>query len=101
MSPALWPDRHYHSDRVTDAASTSRTGGIRAISVRLAGREIVAIRDHFGGRNCIGPSAPAELAPECTPGRLDVPLDDSTVPMAASTVQGRPGQVAAADSWTR
>ena len=52
----------------------------------------------MAGSNCIGPSAPAPLAPEWTPGRSEVPLADSTVPMAASTVQGRPGQVAAA-SW--
>ena len=50
----------------------------------------------MAGSNCIGPSAPAELAPECTPGRFEVPLPDSTVPMAASTVHGSPGQVAAA-----
>jgi hypothetical protein len=39
------------------------------------------------------------LAPEWTPGRLEVPFPDSTVPMAASTVQGSPGQVAAASSY--
>ena len=54
----------------------------------------------MAGSNCMGPSAPAELAPEWTPGRSEVPLPDSTVPMAASTVQGSPGQVAAA-SWYR
>jgi hypothetical protein len=48
------------------------------------------------GSNCIGPSAPAALAPLCTPGRFDWPLSDSTVPMAARIVQGKPGQVAAA-----
>jgi hypothetical protein len=37
---------------------------------------------------CIGPCAPPALEPECTPGRFDVPFPDSTVPMAASTVQG-------------
>ena len=52
----------------------------------------------MAGSNCIGPSAPAPLEPEWTPGRSEVPFPDSTVPMAASTVQGRPGQVAAA-SW--
>ena len=52
----------------------------------------------MAGSNCIGPSAPAPLAPEWTPGRFEVPFPDSTVPMAASTVQGRPGQVAAA-AW--
>ena len=50
----------------------------------------------MAGSNCIGPSAPAPLAPEWTPGRFEVPFPDSTVPMAASTVQGSPGQVAAA-----
>ena len=48
----------------------------------------------------MGPSAPAALAPLCTPGKVDCPLSDSTVPMAASTVQGKPGQVAAA-RWYR
>ncbi len=52
----------------------------------------------FDGRNCIGPSAPAALAPSCTPGWFDCPLSDSTVPMAARIAQGRPGQVAAA-AW--
>ena len=52
----------------------------------------------MAGSNCIGPSAPAPLAPEWTPGRLEVPFPDSTVPMAARTVQGSPGQVTAA-AW--
>ncbi len=54
--------------------------------------------ENVDGSNCIGPSAPAELAPPCTPGRFDCPLSDSTVPMAARTVQGRPGHVDAA-AW--
>src|SRR5215472_4317000 len=45
------------------------------------------------GRNCIGPRAPALD----TPGLALSPL--SIWPMAASTVQGSPGQYMAADSW--
>jgi hypothetical protein len=48
------------------------------------------------GSNCIGPSAPAGFEPLCTPGMSDWPLSDSTVPMAACTIQGRPMQLAAA-----
>ncbi|MGO9854388.1 MAG: hypothetical protein ACLPYY_05005, partial [Acidimicrobiales bacterium] len=54
---------------------------------------VVLVMTHFekfDGRNCIGPSAPAALAPSCTPGWFDCPLSDSTVPMAARIVQGRP-----------
>ena len=47
----------------------------------------------------MGPSAPAKLAPECTPGAFDWPLPDSTVPMPASTDQGSPGQVCAASMY--
>src|SRR5436305_14901615 len=47
------------------------------------------------GRNCIGPSAPADDGPSLAPSAL------STSPMAASTVQDRPGQYSAADSWYR
>src|ERR1700691_5142048 len=47
----------------------------------------------------MGPSAPAGVAPEWTPGRSDVSFPDSMVPMAASTVQGSPGHVAAAASY--
>ena len=50
----------------------------------------------MAGSNCIGPSAPAPLAPDQTPGSVDWPLSVSTVPMAASTDHERPGQVAAA-----
>ena len=50
----------------------------------------------MAGSNCIGPSAPAGLAPLDTPGATDRPLSLSTRPMAASTVQSRPAQVAAA-----
>lgn len=49
--------------------------------------------ERFAGRNCIDPSAPAALAPLCTPGRVDSPLSDSIVPLAARTVHGRPGHV--------
>ncbi len=45
------------------------------------------------GRNCMGPRAPAVDAP----GFALSPL--SIWPMAASTVQGSPGQYMAADSW--
>lgn len=44
----------------------------------------------------MGPSAPAALAPDRTPGAVEVPLPDSIVPIAASTAGGSPGQVAAA-----
>src|ERR1017187_2186134 len=54
---------------------------------------------NVAGSNCIGPSAPAALAPEWTPGRFDVPYPDSTVPMAANTAHDRPGQVPAACSY--
>jgi len=45
------------------------------------------------GRNCIGPSAPALDGPMLAPKPLSI------CPMAASTVQDRPGQYRAADSW--
>ena len=48
------------------------------------------------GSNCMGPSAPAGLAPDRTPGAFDWPFPDSTVPMAANTDQESPGQVEAA-----
>ena len=51
------------------------------------------------GSNCIGPSAPAEFAPLCTPGRSDLPWSVSTSPIPASTDQGRPGQVWAASMY--
>jgi hypothetical protein len=54
----------------------------------------------FVGSNRIGPSAPAELAPLWTPGRLDWPLSDSTAPMAARPVHGSPRQVTTACSWS-
>src|SRR5579862_8165134 len=44
----------------------------------------------------MGPSAPAKLAPEATPGADDAPKSDSTDPIPASTVHGRPGHDAAA-----
>jgi hypothetical protein len=44
----------------------------------------------------MGPSAPEPFDPLCTPGAFEVPFPDSTVPIAASTVQGRPGHVDAA-----
>lgn len=47
------------------------------------------------GSNCMGPSAPASFAPERTPGRSEVALSDSTVPIAASTDHGYPGRVTA------
>ncbi len=48
------------------------------------------------GSNCIGPSAPAPLAPDHTPGAVDRPFPLSTVPMAASTDQDSPGHRPAA-----
>ena len=51
------------------------------------------------GSNCIGPSAPAPLAPLDTPGRLDRPLSLSTRPIAASTLHDNPGHRAAA-AWS-
>ena len=39
---------------------------------------------------------PGELDPEATPAAVERPLSDSTVPMAASSDDGSPGQVAAA-----
>src|SRR6185437_8800973 len=47
------------------------------------------------GRNCIGPSAPADDGPSLAPSPLSIS------PMAASTVQDRPGQYSAADSRYR
>src|SRR5689334_14824413 len=47
------------------------------------------------GMNCIGPSAPAEDGPSLAPSPLSI------WPMAASTVQDRPGQYSAADSRYR
>src|ERR1700733_1484886 len=44
------------------------------------------------GRNCIGPSAPAVDGP------MFWPSSDSIWPMAASTVQDKPGQYLAAES---
>src|SRR5438067_9208848 len=44
----------------------------------------------------MGPAAPAGLCPEATPGKRDCPLSDSIVPIAASRVHDRPGQVLAA-----
>ena len=43
----------------------------------------------------------AWLVPECTPGRADVPLPDSTVPIPASTVHGSPGHITAARTYRR
>src|ERR1700730_977760 len=48
---------------------------------------------HVDGRHCIGPRAPAEDGP------LLVPSPLSIWPMAARTVQERPGQYLAADAW--
>src|SRR5580700_7731757 len=45
------------------------------------------------GKNCIGPSAPAEEGPSSVPSALSI------WPIAASTVQDSPGQYLAADSW--
>src|SRR5580658_7162303 len=45
------------------------------------------------GRNCMGPMAPAVDGPSLAPSPLSISL------MAASTVQDRPGQYSAADSW--
>ncbi len=45
---------------------------------------------------CMGPAAPAKLAPERTPGAVERPWSVSTLPMAASTDQGSPGQLSAA-----
>ncbi len=45
------------------------------------------------GRNCMGPSAPALDGPMLLPSPLSI------CPMAASTVQDRPGQYRAADAW--
>ena len=39
---------------------------------------------------CIGPAAPNPFCPECTPGRLDWPSLDSTLPIPASSTQGTP-----------
>ena len=50
----------------------------------------------MAGSNCMGPSAPAALAPDHTPGRVELPLPVSTVPMAASTDQSSPAQREAA-----
>src|SRR5881396_4355629 len=47
------------------------------------------------GMNCIGPSAPALDGPSLAPSALSIS------PMAASTVQDRPGQYSAADSRYR
>ena len=45
---------------------------------------------------CMGPAAPAKLAPERTPGAVERAWSVSTLPMAASTDQGSPGQLSAA-----
>src|SRR5215469_12522493 len=48
---------------------------------------------HVDGRNCIGPSAPADDGPTLAPSPLSI------CPIAASTVQDSPRQYLAADSW--
>src|SRR5260370_8026318 len=47
------------------------------------------------GRNCIGPSAPALDGPSLAPSPLSIS------PIAASTVQDRPGQYCAAEALNR
>ena len=69
-------------------------------SYGLSGRSgPVAYSLKVAGSNCIGPSAPAELAPLCTPGSGERPWPDSTSPIPASTDQGSPGQVWAASMY--
>src|ERR1700691_2658665 len=48
---------------------------------------------HVDGRNCIGPSAPALDGPMLVPSALSI------WPIAARTVQDRPGQYLAAEDW--
>ena len=60
------------------------------------GSALTANWPKVAGSSCIGPSAPALLEPERTPGRAERPWPDSASPMPASTDQGRPGQVFAA-----
>jgi hypothetical protein len=52
----------------------------------VGGDGLICLLANVAGSNCIGPSAPAELAPLCTPDKFDCPLSDSTVPMAARIV---------------
>src|ERR1019366_6008873 len=104
---------HHPGDRAVGwggrALSSILRRGHEARTLAVRGSQLVdrreARRGSLASLTCLqgnpGPqitSAPAEFAPECTPGRVDWPLSDSTVPMAASTVHGRPGQVVAA-SW--
>src|SRR5580704_3902009 len=49
---------------------------------------------NVAGSNCIGPSAPADDGPSLRPWPL------STWPIDARIVQGRPGQVVAADLYS-
>ena len=69
-------------------------------SYGLSGRSgPVAYWLKVAGSNCIGPSAPAEFGPLCTPGSGERPWPDSTSPIPASTDQGSPGQVWAASMY--
>ncbi len=52
----------------------------------------------MAGSNWKGPSAPALFVPDHTPGAVDWPLSDSTVPTAPRSDHDRPGQVVAASS---
>ena len=46
----------------------------------------------MAGSNCIGPSAPAALAPLCTPGSVDCPLSDSTCRWRPGPSRASPGR---------
>src|SRR5436853_5488015 len=93
MFLAFWPPLA-HRYRV--AAYTASTGSYGLGGTAPPGGTGSAYAAKLPGSICIGPSAPLKFAPECTPGAVLCPFADSTVPTAATTVHGSPGQVAAA-----
>ena len=98
--PKLEADSAPSAHNIRAAAYTASTGSYGLGGFSPPAGTGSAYWAKVGGSNCMGPSAPAEFAPDVTPGREDVPFSDSTVPMAASTVQGRPGHVAAALAYS-
>src|ERR1700741_2788395 len=91
-SVALLAPPDAHSSRAADGTASS---GVMMSGAAGGPNPSVPQRAQAGGRNCRGPSAPALDGPSLAPSPLSIS------PIAASTVQDRPGQYFAADSLNR
>src|ERR1700733_7698197 len=85
--PAAAPSAH--SIRAADGTASY---GLSMSGEPVSPKPSVPQTAHVEGRNCMGPIAPAVDGPTLVPSALSI------WPMAASTVQDRPGQYSAADA---